>query len=64
VDLLKQASWVAKNFLGGGFDSKYVEYLTKNLYTRRTDNADSNSRVYEIINKDTSITNKIYEPFI
>ena len=62
--LFKKAGWIAKNFLGGGFDSKYAECLAKNLYTRRTDNADSNSRVYEIIDMDTSVTNKIYEPII
>ena len=62
--LFKKAGWLAKNFLGGRFDSKYAESLAKSLYTRRTDNADSNSRAYEIIDKDTSITNKIYEPFI
>ncbi|GGB10484.1 hypothetical protein GCM10011511_37570 [Puia dinghuensis] len=61
--LLKKAGWLAKNFLGGGFDSKYAECLAKNLYTRRTDDADSNSRAYNIINEDTSVTNKIYEPF-
>ena len=62
--LFKKATWLAKNFLGGGFDSKYIECLTNKLYTRDTLNVDSNTRAYEIINTDTSMTNKVYEPFL
>lgn len=62
--LLEKATWLAKNFLGGGFDSKYTECLTNKRYVLSTGGyADPNLKSYEIINTDTAMTNKIYEPF-
>jgi hypothetical protein len=62
--LFEKATWLAKNFLGGGFDSKYTECLINKRYTLAKDGfPDPNLRSYGIINTDTAMTNKIYEPF-
>ncbi len=62
--LLEKAAWLAKNFLGGGFDSKYTVCLKNKRYVLSTGGyGDPNLKSYEIINTDTAMTNKIYEPF-
>jgi hypothetical protein len=62
--LFEKAAWLAKNFLGGGFDSKYTECVINKHYILAKDGfPNRNLRSYDIINADTAMTNKIYEPF-
>ena len=62
VFLNDKAKWLAKNFLGGGFDKKFVYCLSSNLYS--IDSSKHDSKSLTIIDKDTSITNKIFEPIL
>jgi len=62
VFLIDKAKWLAKNFLGGGFDKKFVYCISSNLYNIDSSRYDSKSLT--IIDKDTSITNMIFEPIL
>ena len=64
IYLFEKATWLAKNFLGGGFDSKYTKCLINKRYVLDTGGfVDPNLRSYDIIDTDTAMTNKINEPF-
>lgn len=60
--LIDKAKWIAKNFLGGGFDETIVYSISNNLYD--FDNSKKEIKSLTIINKDTSVTNKIFEPIL
>ena len=60
--LIDKAKWLAKNFLGGGFDKKFVYCITNNLYD--IDSSKDERKSLTIVDKDTSMTNKIFEPIL
>ncbi|MGO4290320.1 hypothetical protein [Chitinophaga sp. RAB17] len=57
--LLNKAAWLAKTFMGNGFDTKYSDCISNHLFT--IDSSQKNVKALTIINKDTVITNKIYD---
>ncbi len=60
--LLGKAKWIAANFFGQGYDTKYVEVIEKKQYhiSRQTD---EEKNFYEVVTTDSTITDHVYEGF-
>jgi hypothetical protein len=62
-ELIKKAHWLAKTFFDNGFESKYDECIKKGQYEPSYNYDTINIKSFDIIDRDTSVTNMIYEGF-
>ncbi len=62
-ELIKKAHWLAKTFFDNGFDTKYDECIRKGQYEPSYNHDTINIKSFDIIDRDTSETNLIYEGF-
>jgi hypothetical protein len=58
--MVQKAKWMAKNFFSNGFDEKYVYCIDNNLY-QLAESERKDFLNYTIIDRDTTVTNQIYE---
>lgn len=57
--LLNKAAWLAKTFMGNGFDEKYSHCISDRLFTM--DSSQTDMKTLTIVDTATTITNKVYE---
>lgn len=60
--LLDKAKWLSVAFLGDGFDKTYKDCIEQGLYN--FDSAGAKTKSLTIVDKDTPLTNKVYEPIL
>jgi len=60
--LLDKAKWLATTFFSQGYNTKYNDVITNKQY-RISPSKSDNERFYEITDKDTRMTDHIYQGF-
>jgi|GEM_PF-2818682 len=58
--LVDKTKWLAKTFFREGFDTKYVDCITKKQYD--IDKSEAGIKYLTLTNKDSAIDKKVYEP--
>ncbi|MDF3078150.1 MAG: hypothetical protein K0S09_2039 [Sphingobacteriaceae bacterium] len=61
--LTEKSRWLAKTFFGNGFDSKYDSCISKGLFKEVEIAEEQNIKAYQIIDRDSAMTNMVYEGF-
>jgi len=59
---IEKVIWMARNFFSEGFDTKYVECISKKLYQRDT-LPHPDAKWYYIQDPDTTVTDHVYDGF-
>lgn len=60
--LLNKAAWLAKTFMGNGFDEKFSHCISNRLFTM--DSSEADLKTLLIVDTATVITNKVCEPVL
>lgn len=59
---IDKVKWMAKNFFSDGFDTKYVDCITRRLYQRDTIPR-PDTKWYYVQDPDTTVTDHVYDGF-
>ena len=62
--LTEKSRWLAKTFFDNGFDTKYDQCISTGQIKESESRDPQNIKMFEIIDSDTAITNKVYDGFL